>query len=70
MVKYGERHNIHDEWVYNGADIDSQNVVWARWISPEGNKSLVKYYDDRKKWIMVVGESATPKLIEYNKVSN
>ena len=66
MVKYVKGHNVHEEWVYNGADIDSQNVVWARWISHEKNKPLVKYYDDRKKWLLEVGgRSVAPKLIVF-----
>jgi hypothetical protein len=66
MVKYVKGHNIHEEWVYNGADIDSQNVVWARWISHKKNKPLVKYYDDRKKWVLEVGSrGVVPMLMAY-----
>jgi len=31
MVRYEkDNHNIHDDWVYNGAEIDNAKVLWAR----------------------------------------
>ena len=30
IVLYTDNHNIHDDWVYNGAEIDSAKVLWAR----------------------------------------
>jgi hypothetical protein len=52
MVRYSEDHNIHDEWVYNGADIDGQRVVWARELTPEQNTKLFAYYQDRDVWLV------------------
>lgn len=52
MVRYSEDHNIHDEWVYNGADIDAQRVVWARELDPEQNAKLFAYYKDRDVWLV------------------
>jgi hypothetical protein len=52
MVRYGEDHNIHDDWVFNGADIDSQKVVWAREIGGETDAKLFHYFRDRKVWLV------------------
>jgi hypothetical protein len=52
MVRYSDDHNIHDDWVYNGAEIDSSKVVWAREISPEQDAKLFQYFHDRKIWLV------------------
>ena len=52
MVRYSEDHNIHDEWVYNGADIDGSKVVWARELDPEQNAKLFAYFKDRDVWLV------------------
>jgi hypothetical protein len=51
VVRYGEDHNIHDEWVYNGADIDGSKVLWARELSAEQNQKLFAYFNGRKIWL-------------------
>jgi hypothetical protein len=53
MVRYEEdNHNIHDEWVYNGAEIDSAKVLWARELDPQQNARLYAYFKDRKIWLV------------------
>ena len=52
MVRYSEDHNIHDEWVYNGADIDGSKVVWARELDPEQNAKVFAYFKDRDVWLV------------------
>jgi hypothetical protein len=52
VVRYHEDDlSVHDEWVYNGADIDSQKVIWARELDEEQNNKLFAYYKDRKVWL-------------------
>jgi hypothetical protein len=51
VVRYTEDHNIHDDWVYNGADIDAAKVLWARELSPEQNSKLFAYFKDRQIWL-------------------
>ena len=52
LVRYGEDHNIHDEWVYNGAEIDSAKVLWARELGAEQNAKLLSYFKDRQVWLV------------------
>ena len=53
MVRYEkDDHNIHDEWVYNGAEIDNAKVLWARELDPEQNAKLFAYVKDRKIWLV------------------
>jgi hypothetical protein len=59
MVRYGDDHNIHDEWVYNGAGIDSRKVIWAREINPEQDHKLFSYFQDRKVWLVTPDEDNT-----------
>ncbi len=64
MVRYGDDHNIHDEWVYNGAEIDSAKVIWAREISDEQDRKLFEYFRDRKVWL-VTPDSDNTYLAPY-----
>jgi hypothetical protein len=53
MVRYEkDNHNIHDEWVYNGAEMDNAKVLWARDLDPEQNANLFAYFKDRKVWLV------------------
>ncbi len=36
--------------VYNHADIDAQDVIWARDLGPDANRALLRYYSDRVVW--------------------
>jgi len=42
--------DLDREWVFNGADIDSQKIVWARDMGSERNRELLDYYRGRKFW--------------------
>jgi hypothetical protein len=52
LVRYDADHNIHDEWVYNGAEINGAKVVWARELDKDQNKKLLEYFKDRKAWLV------------------
>jgi hypothetical protein len=53
MVRYEkDNHNIHDEWVYNGAEIDNAKVLWARELDAQQNATLFAYFKDRKIWLV------------------
>jgi hypothetical protein len=58
FVSYAEDFDLDREWVYNGANIDSQKIVWARDMGKEKNRDLVDYYRGRRFWEVEAGDSA------------
>ena len=52
IVRYWGNHDPFDEWVYNQADIDGSKVIWARDGSAADNLELIRYYKDRKVWLV------------------
>lgn len=52
IVRYEKDHNVHDEWVYNGADIDDSKVLWARDLDAQQNAKLFAYFKDRRIWLV------------------
>lgn len=52
MVRYGHPHYIHNEWVYNGADIDGAKVVWARELNNDQDARLLSYFSHRHVWLV------------------
>ncbi len=65
MVRYEEDHNLHDEWVYNGAEIDTAKVLWARELNPAQNAKLFAYFKDRQVWL-VEPDTDNTELIPYS----
>jgi hypothetical protein len=63
FVRYWPKHTV-TEWVYNGADIDRQTVVFARDLGAEENEKLRSYYPDRKAWLLEP-DARPPKLSVY-----
>jgi hypothetical protein len=58
IVRYAPNHDPDQEWVYNRADIDDANVVWAREIPGVDIQPLLDYFQDRHVWL--VEPDATP----------
>jgi len=52
IVRYGPEHNVHDEWVYNHANIDEAQIVWARELDPVSNRHLLRYFKGRHAWLL------------------
>jgi hypothetical protein len=52
IVRYSPDHDALDEWVYNSADIDSSKVIWAWDMGDATNQELIRYYKDRKVWLV------------------
>jgi hypothetical protein len=64
VVRYGADHRPHDEFVYNGADIDGSKVVWAREMSRDQNRELLRYFKQRRIWLLEA-DAPTPRLSPY-----
>jgi hypothetical protein len=64
VVRYGPGHLIHDEWVYNRADIDAARIVWAREMGPSADRGLLEHFSKRHVWLLTVDGDA-PRLVAY-----
>jgi len=64
FVRYGVHHEAGDEWVYNAADIDSAQVVWARELDRGSNEELMRHFAGRIVWL-VEPDDAAPHLVVY-----
>jgi hypothetical protein len=52
LVRYGPRHQIYEELVYNRADIDGSKVVWARSLGAEKDAEFIRHYPHREIWMV------------------
>jgi len=68
IVSYSDTHSVHEEWVYNGADIDGSKIVWARDMGSDVNAELVHYFKDRTAWVAEEGPG-TVSLTPYSEDS-
>jgi hypothetical protein len=64
IVAYSPQHNEHEEWVYNGADLNGAPIVWARDMGAEQNQRLLEYYAGRRIWRLYADEDP-PRLEAY-----
>jgi hypothetical protein len=64
VVRYPEGYNVHDDWVFNGAEIDGAGLLWARETNPQQNQKLFDYFKDRQIWLIEPEEDNT-ELIPY-----
>jgi hypothetical protein len=52
MVRCASNHSADDEWVYNRADIDASQIVWAREMSPAEDAPFLAYFRGRRIWLL------------------
>jgi hypothetical protein len=52
IVRYAPDHNVHDEWVYNGADIPGAKVLLARDMGEQRNRRLIEAFAGRHVWLL------------------
>ncbi len=62
LVRYGPDHSVHEEWVYNGADLDGAKIVFAHERTPEENTLLLGHFGSRRPWLLAPdgGDSLIP----------
>ncbi len=66
VVKYGPKHWMNSEWVYNSADIDSSAIVWAHDKGDPGNAPLLSYFRNRDVWtVEVTGDDGPYRVSRY-----
>ncbi len=65
IVRYTLGHNTGDEWVYNAADVDDARVVWAREMDPTSNRALLRYFRNRRVWLVEPDQSPV-RLTPYD----
>ncbi len=65
IVTYAPTHDIESEWVYNGADIDGADIVWARDMGAEKNRALLGYFRGRAIWRITVDDKTAPTPTPY-----
>jgi hypothetical protein len=51
FVRYSPFHRFR-EWIHNAANIDAARIVWADDLGPDENQKLLRYYPDRKSWLL------------------
>jgi hypothetical protein len=64
IVRYDASHDFGPgEWVYNSADIDGSEIVWARDMGKQ-NAELLEYFRTRRVWL-VEPDNRPVKLVPY-----
>lgn len=64
LVHYADQHNVHEEWVYNLADLEESRVLWARGERSAWREQLFQHYSDKRCiWELRVDEGLPPKLL-------
>jgi hypothetical protein len=68
FVRYSPSHRFA-EWIHNAADIDSARTVWANDLGAQENAKLLRYYANRKAWLLEP-DARPPALTPYSAESS
>ncbi len=55
FVEYRPGYDVNYEWIYNRADIDRSQTIWAHEMGAK-NQEVVNYYPDRQFWRLVASK--------------
>jgi len=64
IVRYTANHDPNWEWVYNGAEIEHAQTLWARGMGIEPDRDLAVHFRDRTVWYLDADETH-PHLVPY-----
>ncbi len=64
LVRYGSRHEIYEELVYNHADIDRSKIVWARSLGAGKDAELIRHYPHREVWMVEENAGVTLRCLQ------
>ena len=65
FVHYSPRHIFQNEWVWNAANIDDSQIVWARDLGQSEDEELIRYYPRRH--VVRIEADATPVTFTVSK---
>jgi hypothetical protein len=63
IVRYGPEHDYHYEWVYNGADIETAPVVFARSQGPGPDARLRAHFAGARPWALDIDDDDGPFVL-------
>jgi hypothetical protein len=67
LVRYRPGHNVHHEWVFNGADLEHAPVLWARSWRSDLDQQLVDHYQGRRRmWLLELDECDRGSLVPFS----
>jgi hypothetical protein len=58
FVAYPPNYSPHDEWVFNGANVATQPVIWAHDLGMAKNAELLSHFPQTRAHLLTVGDSA------------
>jgi len=64
VIRYGDHHNPHEEWVYNRADLDAAAIVWARDMGWAADRRLLERFGTRTAWLLDA-DSELPRIVPF-----
>lgn len=68
LVQYSPDHRPELEWVYNRADIDGAQIVWARYVADAARlATLLEYFRNRRVWL-VAPDRDPNQLLDYKRL--